>query len=686
MLRAAMFRRRDGSANHDGGHDPESNRSPRLWSPFCVWGIEMKWYQLRAKANTPDAEVLIYGDIGESFWGDESTTAKQFVQDLEAIGDKTLTVRINSYGGSVADGLAIYNAIRRHPKGSTVEIDGVAASIASLIAMAGDTVRMADGALLMIHAPWGMSVGNAKDMRDTAETLDKFAEAMVGAYQLKTGKSKKAVMALLTDGADHWFTAHEALDENFIDEIAEGARARIDANVFARHKPPLKIAAAYREGKMQPDNQLENQPEHKSRSQRQADKTLAREIAELTVIAARYGVADKVAAWVDEGLTPNEIGRKIMSSNASAPMPQPSSEQLDGLYDRGPQILIRREQRGYSLARALDRAADGRPLDGLEAEVHQELQRHVPSNYKVQGGFFVPLATRPLAAMTSTTATKGAEVVWQEPGELIELLRNQSVAVQLGARTMPGLVGPVGFPKQTGSATATWVGENPAADGSESDATLGLATLNPKTLQSTTSYTRQLVTQSSVEIESFVRNDLAAAHALAWDQAVLHGSGSGNEPTGIYVAPDVNSVAMGGVPTYANLVNMLTELAKDNAALGSLGWATTPGMAGKLMQTLVASAAGSEMIWTGGITDGRMVGIRAIASNQVRSNLGAGSEHGLIVANWADVLIGMWGALEIVVDPYRLKKRGMIEVTSFQMVDIVLRHGESFCKGTGATI
>ena len=271
-------------------------------------------------------------------------------------------------------------------------------------------------------------------------------------------------------------------------------------------------------------------------------------------------------------------------------------------------------------------------------------------------------------------------------GELIDLLRNMAVAVRLGARVLTGLQGPVSFTKQTGAGTATWVGENPGSDVADSNLTLGLATLNPKTLQSSTSYSRQLLATASIDVESLVRSDLAAIHALAWDKAVFHGIGAGNEPAGIYVAPDVNAVAMGGAPTFGKLVDMATEVAKDNALLGNLGFVTTPGMAGKLMQTLVASAAGSAMIWSGNHIEGSVAGYRAIASNQIRSDLGGGSEHGIGFGNWADALVGMWAGLEILADPYRLKKQGMIEVTSFQMTDVLLRRGESFTKSTGATL
>jgi len=182
----------------------------------------LKWYSIRARApvaqGAKSAEILIYGDIGESWYGD-SVLAKDFVQELMALDADEITVRINSFGGSVSDGIAIYNAIKRHKAATTVVIDGVAASIASLIAMAGDTVEMAENALLMIHAPWGMSMGNSADMRDFADYLDTWASAMSTSYAAKTGGTPEDMLALLTDGEDHWYTADEALAGNFVNSI-----------------------------------------------------------------------------------------------------------------------------------------------------------------------------------------------------------------------------------------------------------------------------------------------------------------------------------------------------------------------------------------------------------------------------------------------------------------------------------
>jgi HK97 family phage major capsid protein/HK97 family phage prohead protease len=355
--------------------------------------------------------------------------------------------------------------------------------------------------------------------------------------------------------------------------------------------------------------------------------------------------------------------------------------------------LNERERRSYSYVRAIAAAiarAEGQAVSGFEAELSQELERQVPANAKRHGGIYVPMRLQAERAAISealwNTSTKGSSTVFTEAGEFIDLLRNQAVSVLLGARVMSGLTSPVSFPRQTGAATAYWMPENDGTDVTASNATLGSVSLTPKTLQATTAFSRQLVAQSSIDVEQFVRNDLAAQHARAWDRAVLHGAGSSNEPTGIYAAANVNSIAMGGTPTYGKLIDMVTEVLKDNALMGSLAFATTPGMAGKLAQTVVQASTDSRMIWTGALNEGQVVGYRALATNQVLATLGSGSDHGVIFGDGTSVMVGTWGALEIVVDPYALKKQGMVEVTSFQLADIALRHPQSFCKATGATI
>lgn len=172
------------------------------------------WYSVVA-SSAASAEVEIYGEIGD--WG---ITAKQFVDDLKALGNIShLNVRINSPGGSVTDGNAIYNAIKRHAARVTVDIDGIALSMGSVIAMAGDYVTMAANGLFMVHNPWGGAIGDADELRKTADVMDKMKRTLISSYVKKTGMTADVISDLMD--AETWYDAAEAKAAGFIDEISE---------------------------------------------------------------------------------------------------------------------------------------------------------------------------------------------------------------------------------------------------------------------------------------------------------------------------------------------------------------------------------------------------------------------------------------------------------------------------------
>lgn len=165
-------------------------------------------------------ELSLYGIISEySWWGDEVTPA-QFKKDLDALGDiKTLNVYINSDGGDVFAGQAIHSMLKRHSAEVVVYIDGLAASIASVIAMAGDKVIMPVNAMMMVHCPWTWGAGNASDFRKLADDLDKIEESILATYHAKTDMENEEIKALLD--AETWLTAEECLQYGFADEIEE---------------------------------------------------------------------------------------------------------------------------------------------------------------------------------------------------------------------------------------------------------------------------------------------------------------------------------------------------------------------------------------------------------------------------------------------------------------------------------
>ena len=198
----------------------------------------MKGIQLRNKANK-SAEVLIYEDIGEGFFT-SGITAQGFLQDLNALGDVTsLDIRINSNGGSVFDGVAIYNALRRHPARKNVYVDGIAASIASVIAMAGDTRTMGEGSFLMVHRASGLSVGNAEDMRSLADILEGIDRQLVDIYASRTGIDPATITELMT--AETWLNAQDAVAHGFADGIGEPLRIAAHVNAARFHNVPASL-------------------------------------------------------------------------------------------------------------------------------------------------------------------------------------------------------------------------------------------------------------------------------------------------------------------------------------------------------------------------------------------------------------------------------------------------------------
>lgn len=194
------------------------------------------WYAIRARDE--GAEVVIYDEIGAY-----GVSAKAFLAELGALPDDApLTLRLNSPGGSVFDAVAIHNALARHAGGVTVWIDGIAASAASYIAMAGTEVVMPENAFLMIHDPAGMVMGSAADMRAMAEALDKIAGSLVRGYAAKSGKPDNEIAALMA--AETWLDAAEAVSLGFADRVAEPVRiaARFDIGRF-RNAPPALVEA-----------------------------------------------------------------------------------------------------------------------------------------------------------------------------------------------------------------------------------------------------------------------------------------------------------------------------------------------------------------------------------------------------------------------------------------------------------
>lgn len=208
------------------------------------------WFRFEAKADDPTAaDLYIYSDIGQSWWSDETVTLKSFMAELAELPAAvvSLTVHVNSLGGDVFDAVGIANALRTwrsEGRAVTTVVDGIAASAASIVIMAGDIVRIADNALVMVHLPWTIGIGNAGDMRKTADRLDLVRDQIVATYRWHSALEPDALVALME--AETWMDADEALANGFATEKVEGlaAAAHLDSpHVRAKLTIPAKFQA-----------------------------------------------------------------------------------------------------------------------------------------------------------------------------------------------------------------------------------------------------------------------------------------------------------------------------------------------------------------------------------------------------------------------------------------------------------
>ncbi|MEO5337969.1 MAG: Clp protease ClpP [Magnetospirillum sp. WYHS-4] len=284
------------------------------------------WYDIRDAASG-DAEILIYDEIGAF-----GITAKQFADDLKSVGKAArITLRINSPGGSVFDGLAIHNSLKRLSARKTVWIDGIAASIASVIAMAGDEIVMPENAMMMIHDPAGIVVGTAPEMRAMAEALDRIKGGLVSAYRDRTRKPEADIEQLMA--AETWLTANDAVAAGFADRVDKPIRAtaRFDLSRF-RNAPavladehladdPLKedsmpdAAPPAPATEMAPAPDPMPGPETVEARVRAETLAYAREVSDLCALA---GVPQRAAAFIAAATSLSEVRNALIEARARA--------------------------------------------------------------------------------------------------------------------------------------------------------------------------------------------------------------------------------------------------------------------------------------------------------------------------------------------------------------------------------
>lgn len=392
----------------------------------------------------------------------------------------------------------------------------------------------------------------------------------------------------------------------------------------------------------------------------------------LLALGEQYGATDLARQFISEGKNENDMNAALLERMGTAKPITADSPEIG---------LTEKEKDSFSFVRALHALANPTDRRAQEAAAFEfEASRAAADKTgRAAQGILVPVDVLK-RDLTVGTAADGGHTVSTDllSGSFIDLLRNRALMMQLGT-VMTDLNGNIAIPRLAGGASAYWVAENGAP--TESQQSFNQVAMSPKTVGAFTDISRRLLLQSSIDIEALVRSDLASVLALAIDLAAISGDGASNNPTGILNTTGIGDVAGGAnglAPTFAHMVQLETEVAVDNADVGRLGYVTNAKVRGALKGTEKAANTG-QFVWS----DGNMInGYNAQVTNQVPSNLDKGTSTGVcsavIYGNWADLLIGLWGGLDLTIDPYASSTTGAIRAVALQDVDVAVRHPESF--------
>lgn len=395
--------------------------------------------------------------------------------------------------------------------------------------------------------------------------------------------------------------------------------------------------------------------------------------AEISKIAATIpGGAELGLRAIQEGKTVEEFQAEALRSLSTKPV-QTS--------DIG---LTQKEVKQWSVMRAINAMANPGDRAAQEAAAFERSCSEAVGKIqsKTARGFFMPTDVQKRDLTAGTNNAGGFTVATDmRPGDFITALRNAMVIDKLGVRMLTGLQGNVAIPKQSGAGTAYWVAENAAP--TESQQVLAQVTLTPKTVGAYTDISRRLIMQSSIDVENMVTSDLAAVLGLAIQSAAISGTGASNQPTGLLTA--ITATVLGGTngaaPTWQNMIDLETGVAQANADVGSMAYLTNAKVRGKLKSTQKFASTNGAPVWDLGDTpiNGYTTGVtNAVPSNLVKAASGAVCSA-ILFGNFADLVIGMWGSLDLLVDPYTGSNAGTVRVVTLQDVDVAIRNTESFC-------
>lgn len=381
------------------------------------------------------------------------------------------------------------------------------------------------------------------------------------------------------------------------------------------------------------------------------------------------------ARWVETGVPLTLVAKEIVDVMEVRGKAEPVSASALGLSAK--------ETQRYSLFRAIRAQLYGGQYmaeAGFEIECTKQVAKRIGKEATrsilipgevLQRSVGAEAATR---AMATQPGSKGGYMVGIEMMGFIDILRNRSVAMQMGARQLSGLTGNVLFPRQTGKVSVTWqAGEGTSV--TAADQALGQLSMTPKTCIAITDVSEQLLRQATPSAEAFIMADLAADVAIdGVDAAVINGTG-GNQPLGIKNTTGITSGQDSASATYAKILAFVSTAGGLNAIRGNPGFVTNTAGAAKLM-TVQRFSSTDTPVWTGNMLDGQLVGFNAMSSEQLSSG-------NLIFGSWDEVVIGDWGVLELTTDNGGTRfNQGQVGIRALWMVDVLLRYPQAFVVST----
>ena len=402
-------------------------------------------------------------------------------------------------------------------------------------------------------------------------------------------------------------------------------------------------------------------------------------VAGITSLCREHGTDDLAQGLIERGASEADAMREVLAAigkrakqpatPAAAPVAPAAQPIASGSADIG---LTDKEARSFSFLNAIRAQMDptNRALQEAAAFERECSAAVEQKTGQAARGIWVPhdVLKRDL---TVGTASAAGDLVFTDarPGSFIEQLRNRLALNALGMTTLTGLQGPVAIPRKTGASTAYWLAEG--GDPTGSNPTVDQVTMTPRTVGAYTDFTRRLMLQSSLDVETMVRNDLVETLALEIDRAGLYGLGSSGQPQGVKLTTGINTVDFAAdSPTYAELVDMETSINADNADIGAMAYLTNSTRYGAFKTTDKASGAAQFVLEPGGTVNGYPV----VRSNQVAAG-------DVFFGVWNQLLLGLWSGIDLNVDMAALAKSGGVRVIALQDLDFAVRHPEAFCRG-----